>query len=35
MTPVKYVYEAFLAKLLEDEWLNWEEEEIKSDSKEL
>ena len=35
MTPVKYVYEAFLAKLLEDEWLNWEEEEIKADWREL
>ena len=35
MTPVKYVYEAFLAKMLEDEWLNWEEEEIKADWKEL
>ena len=35
MTPIKYVYEAFLAKMLEDEWLNWEEEEIKADWREL
>lgn len=35
MTPVQAVYDAFLAKLLEDEWLNWDEEEIKADWKEL
>lgn len=35
MTPIQAVYDAFLAKLLEDEWLNWDEEEIKADWKEL
>lgn len=35
MTPIQKVYDAFLAKLLEDEWLNWEEEEIKADWQEL
>lgn len=35
MTPVQAVYDAFLAKMLEDEWLNWDEEEIKADWKEL
>lgn len=34
-TPVQKVYDAFLVKLLEDEWLNWDEEEIKVDWKEL
>ena len=34
-TPVQNVYDAFLTKLLEDEWLNWDEEEIKADWKEL
>lgn len=35
MVPVQAVYDAFLAKMLEDEWLNWEEEEIKADWKQL
>ena len=35
MVPVQAVYDAFLVKLLEDEWLNWNEEEIKADWKEL
>lgn len=35
MTPIQAVYDAFLAKMLEDEWLNWDEEEIKADWKEL
>lgn len=35
MVPVQAVYDAFLAKMLEDEWLNWDEEEIKVDWKEL
>lgn len=34
-TPIQKVYDAFLNKLLEDEWLNWTEEEIKADWKEL
>lgn len=35
MIPVQAVYDAFLAKMLEDEWLNWNEEEIQADWKEL
>ena len=35
MIPIQKVYDAFLAKMLEDEWLNWDEEEIKADWKEL
>lgn len=35
MTPIQAVYVAFLAKMLEDEWLNWDEEEIQADWKEL
>lgn len=35
MTPIQAVYDAFLAKMLEDERLNWDEEEIKADWKEL
>ncbi len=31
MVPIQAVYDAFLAKMLEDEWLNWDEEEIKAD----
>lgn len=31
MTPVNKVYGAFLSKMLEDEWANWTEEEIKFD----
>ena len=31
MTSVRVVYEAFLAKLLEDEWLQWTEEEMEAD----
>ena len=35
MTSVYKVYEAFLSKMLEDEWLNWTEEEIEADWREL
>ena len=35
MVPIQKVYDAFLAKLLEDEWLNWSEEELKADWREL
>ena len=35
MTPIQAVYDAFLFYFLEDEWLNWDEEEIKADWKEL
>ena len=31
MTSVYKVYDAFLAKMLEDEWLNWTEEEREED----
>lgn len=31
MTSTNKVYEAFLSKLLEDEWLNWEQEEVEQD----
>lgn len=31
MTPYRKVYDAFLVKMLEDEWVNWTEEEISQD----
>lgn len=31
MTPLQDVYDAFLSKMLEDEWENWTEEEAKED----
>lgn len=31
MTSLQVVYDAFLAKILEDEWANWEMEEIEQD----
>ena len=31
MTPVKDVYDAFLAKMNDDEWVFWTEEEMKND----
>ena len=34
-TPIQNVYDAFLTKLLEDEWLNWDKEEIEADWREL
>lgn len=33
MTKVQDVYDAFLAKMLDDEWANWEEEDIVEDWK--
>lgn len=33
MTPLQSVYDAFLAKMLEDEWANWDIEQIKQDWK--
>lgn len=30
-TPLEKVYDAFLSKILEDEWLNWEESAVKED----
>ena len=35
MTSFQKVYDAFLAKILEDEWVNWNEEEVSQDLKEL
>lgn len=34
-TPVQDVYDAFLAKMLDDEWANWEEDSVESDLKQL
>lgn len=31
MTPYQKVYDAFLVKMLEDEWVNWTEEEVAQD----
>lgn len=31
MTPVQVVYDAFLAKMLDDEWDGWTEDEVKED----
>lgn len=31
MTSCKDVYDAFLSKMLEDEWLNWSDEEMEED----
>ena len=31
MTPYQKVYDAFLVKMLEDEWVNWTEEEVFQD----
>lgn len=33
MTPYQKVYDAFLVKMLEDEWVNWAEEEVSQDLK--
>lgn len=33
MTSLQIVYDAFLAKMLEDEWANWDMEEIEQDWK--
>lgn len=35
MTPVDKVYDAFLAKITEDEWVYWTEEEVKRDLRQL
>ena len=35
MTDLQVVYDAFLGKMLEDEWVNWNLEEIKEDWKSL
>ena len=33
MTPYQKVYDAFLVKMLEDEWVNWTKEEVSQDLK--
>lgn len=35
MTSIRKVYDAFLSKMLEDEWLNWTDEEIEADWRAL
>lgn len=35
MTEYDVIYDAFLVKMLEDEWVNWSEEEVRSDLKGL
>lgn len=35
MTSIHKVYDAFLSKMLEDEWLNWTEEEVERDWRAL
>lgn len=35
MTSVQDVYDAFLSKMLEDEWLNWTDEECEEDWRSL
>ncbi len=35
MTPINVVYDAFLSKILEDEWANWTEEEFLEDARTL
>lgn len=35
MTSIQSVYDAFLSKMLEDEWLNWTDDEIAQDLRSL
>lgn len=35
MTSYDMIYDAFLVKMLEDEWVNWTEEELRTDLKGL
>lgn len=35
MTPYEDVYAAFLAKMLEDEWENWSQEEVEEDLRQI
>ena len=35
MTSYQKVYDAFLVKMLEDEWVNWSEEEVSEDLRAL
>jgi len=35
MTDLQVVYDAFLAKMLDDEWAVWEEEDMQEDWKSI
>lgn len=35
MTPYQVVYDAFLTKLTEDEWVTWTQEEVNADLKQI
>ena len=35
MTPYQTIYDSFLSKILEDEWVNWEESEVEEDLRTL
>lgn len=35
MTPYERIYEAFLAKILEDEWENWEPADVEADLRQI
>lgn len=35
MIPLQVVYDAFISKMLEDEWLNWADDEVERDWYEL
>ena len=35
MTPLDLVYQAFLSKMLDDDWTGWEEEDIRADWRTL
>lgn len=35
MTPYQIIYDSFLPKMLEDEWVNWNEDEVEEDLRTL
>ena len=35
MTPYQTIYDSFLPKMLEDEWVNWSEDEVEEDLRTL
>lgn len=35
MTPYQKIYDSFLTKMLEDEWVNWEQHEVEEDLRTL
>ena len=35
MTPYQKIYDSFLTKMLEDEWINWEQHEVEEDLRNL